>query len=359
MTDKTGNDSDHSAATSALQSLVSVIIPTRQELSTISKCLDSILGNSYPPDKTEIIVVDGMSSDGTRGIVEEYMARYPLVKLLDNRRLITPVALNIGIKAAHGDVIVILGAHSYVDKDFLSQSVKALSEHPEADCVGGVVYGIGGNLISKTIASALSSPFGVGNARFRTGNYEGFVDTVAFGAYRREVFEQIGFFDEIFIRNQDDEFNYRLIKGGGKIYLTPQIQYHYYVRPSLRKLWAQYFQYGYWKVRVIQKHRLPASWRHVVPTAFVISLVGSGISAIWSLWGLYALSIIVGSYLVASLLFSLIISLKKGLLYLPVLPLAFGAIHFSYGLGFLKGIWDFAVLRKHLKRKIEDVELTR
>jgi len=338
---------------------ISVIIPARNEQATIGKCLDSILGNSYPSDKLEILVVDGMSSDGSRGITEEYMAQYPAVKLLDNPRLVTPVALNIGVKAAQGDIIVILGAHSHIDKDFLSQSVKALSEIPEADCVGGVVCNIGEGLVGESISSVLSSPFGVGNARFRTGNYKGFVDTVAFGAYRREVFERIGFFDEVFIRNQDDEFNYRLIKGGGKIYLTPQIQYYYYVRPSLHKLWSQYFQYGYWKVRVIQKHRLPASWRHVVPTAFVISLVGSGVSAIWSLWGLYALGMISVSYLASSLLFSLIISLKKGLLYLPLLPLAFGAIHFSYGLGFLKGVWDFVILRKHLKRKIEDVELTR
>jgi len=338
---------------------VSVVIPTREEKATIGKCLDSVLKNSYPLDKLEIIVVDGMSSDGTRRVVEEYIARYSMVKLLDNPRLITPVALNIGVQATQGDIIVRVDGHSYVGADFLSQSVKALSEHPEADCVGGVVYGIGGNLISNTIASALSSPFGVGNARFRTGGYEGFVDTVAFGAYRREVFERIGLFDEVFIRNQDDEFNYRLIKGEGKIYLTPQIRYHYYVRPSLCKLWAQYFQYGYWKVRVIQKHRLPASWRHVVPTAFVISLVGSGISGIWSLWGLYALGAITGSYLAASLLFSLIISVKKGWRYLPLLPVAFGAIHSSYGLGFLKGVWDFVILRKHLKRKIEDVELTR
>lgn len=166
-------------------SLVSAIIPTRQERNTIEKCLDSVLANSYPIDKLEIIVVDGMSSDGTREIVKKYVARYPIVKLLDNPQLVTPTALNIGIKAAQGDIIVILGAHSYIDKDFLLQSVKALYEHPKADCVGGVACTIGTSLIGGAIASALSSPFGVGNARFRTGNYEGFVDTVAYGAYRR------------------------------------------------------------------------------------------------------------------------------------------------------------------------------
>lgn len=338
---------------------VTVIIPTRQEQATIGKCLDSVLRNSYPLDKLEVIVVDGMSNDGTREIVEEYSGQYPAINLVDNPRLIAPVAINIGIRAAHGDIIVILGAHSHIDKNFIPQSVKTLSAQPKVDCVGGVARSVGTGLIGETIASALSSPFGVGNARFRTGTYKGFVDTVAFGAYRREVFERIGFFDEIFIRNQDDEFNYRLTKSGGKIYLTPQIQYHYYVRPSLHKLWSQYFQYGYWKIRVIQKHKLPASWRHIVPASFVISLVGSSILTIWSSWGLYALSTIAGSYLAASLLFSSIISIKKGWRYLPLLPLAFGAIHFGYGLGFLKGLWDFVILRKHLKRKTKDVELTR
>lgn len=340
-------------------SLVSVIIPTRQERNTIEKCLDSVLANSYPIDKLEIIVVDGMSSDGTREIVKKYVAQYPIVKLLDNPQVITPTALNIGIKAAQGDIIVILGAHSYIDKDFLLQSVEALCEHPEADCVGGVACTIGTSLIGGAIASALSSPFGVGNARFRTGNYEGFVDTVAYGAYRREVFKRIGFFDEAFIRGQDAEFNYRLAKSGSKIYLTPRIRYYYYVRPSLRKFWAQYYQYGYWKARIIQKHRLPSSWRHLVSVVFLLSLVGSGILTIWSPWGLYALSIIGGSYIAASLLFSSIISAKKGWGYLPLLPLAFGAIHFGYGLGFLKGIWDFVILRKHIKHNIEDVKLTR
>ena len=338
---------------------ISVIIPTRNEQATIGKCLDSILENSYPLDKLEVIVVDGMSSDGTREIVQGYMPRHPMIRLLDNPRLITPVALNIGLKAAQGEIIVILGAHSYIDRDFLTNSVKALSEHPEADCVGGVVSNLSESLIGRSISWVLSSPFGVGNALFRTGNHNGFVDTVPFGAYRRDVFDQIGFFDEAFIRNQDDEFNFRLTKSGGKIYLTSRIRSYYYVRPSLGKLWAQYFQYGHWKIRVIQKHRLPASWRHVVPAAFILGLVGSGLSAIWSPWGLYALSTIAGSYLVASLLFSSIISIKKGGRYLFLLPLAFGTIHFGYGVGFLKGVWDFVILRKHLKRKIEDVELTR
>jgi len=308
--DKTGGNLDYPTAMSA--PLVSVIIPTRQERATIGKCLDSILGNSYPLDKLEVIVVDGMSKDGTWRVVGEYAAQHPnVVKLLVDNKLTTPVALNMGIRTAKGDVIVILGAHSYTKEDFLQQAAKVLSEHPEADYVGGVVQGIGRSLLEIAIALALSLPFGVGNARFRTGSYEGFVDTVAFDAYRCHIFQKTGGFDEEFIRNQDDEFNYRLTKSGGKIYLATRIRSCYYVRPSLRKFWAQYFQCGYWKVRVIPKHRLPASCWHVVPTAFVISLVASGILAIWSSWGLYALSTIAGSYLVTSLLFSLIISAEN------------------------------------------------
>jgi len=349
MTDKTGANLDHPTAMSALQSLVSVIIPTRQELSTISKCLDSILGNSYSPDKTEIIVVDGMSSDGTRKIVKEYMAQYQMVKLLDNPCLITPVALNIGIKAAHGDVIVILGAHSYVDKDFLCQSVKALSEHPEADCVGGVVYGIGENLISKTIASALSSPFGVGNARFRTGNYEGFVDTAAYGAYRKEVFSQYGLFDESLARNQDIEFNSRLRRHGGRIYLTPAIKAYYYNPSSFSAFWWKNFSNGLWNVYTTKIARGSLSLRHFVPLAFVLSLLVSGGLAFFTDIGKILLGIIGGSYLLGALLASTKIGLRKGLRFVPILPLAFFTLHFSYGLGSLWGIltvWRFGGNRK-------------
>jgi len=360
MTDKAGDNLDDPTAMSALQPLVSVIIPTREEGAAIDKCLDSILGNFYPLDRLEIIIVDGMSSDETREIVKGYMTRYPMIRLLDNPRKVTPTAMNIGIKNAHGDVIIMVNGHSYLAKDFIMQSVKHLQAHLEADCVGGTLQSVHETFIGDVIALAADSPFGAGGARYRTRKREGYTsDTVPYAAYRKEVFQRIGLIDEELIRDQDEEFNYRLIKKGGKIYYSPVIKSYLHTRSSFKKLFKQHFQYGYWKIRVLQKSQLTVSWWHLVPATFVFSLIGSGISAIWSLWGLYALGTISGSYLAASLLFSLMISAKKGWRYLPLLPLAFGTIHFGYGLGFLKGLWDFVILRKHLKRKIEDVELTR
>lgn len=340
--------------------LVSIIIPMRNETGYIDKCLTSILQNDYSQDKVEILVVDGMSDDGSRELVQERQKKHPNLRLLDNPKRVTPAAMNIGIKNAQGDVIIIVNGHSYLAEDFIIQSVKHLQEHPDADCVGGTLQSVHETFVGEVIALAADSPFGAGGTRYRTKKGEGYTsDTVPYAAYRNEVFHRIGLIDEELFRDQDEEFNYRLIKKGGKIYYTPEIKSYLHTRSSFKKLWRQHLQYGYWKIRVLQKTQLPVSWRHLVPAAFILSLVGSGISAIWSSWGLYALSTIAGSYLAASLLFSSIISVKKGWRYLPLLPLAFGTIHFGYGVGFLKGVWDFVILRKHLKRKIEDVELTR
>lgn len=328
---------------------VSVIIPTRQEKATISKCLDSILENSYPLDKLEIIVVDGMSSDGTREIVKRYMARYPMVKLLGNPRLITPVALNIGVKAAQGDIIVILGGHSYIEEDFLLQSVKTLSEHPEADCVGGVEHSVGKNLIGRAIALVLSSPFGVGGARYRIGGYEGFVDTVALSVYRKEVFERIGLFDERLVRNQDIEFNSCLRKHGGKIYLTPAIKAFYYNPSSLSRFWRQNFANGLWNVYTTKIAPGTLSIRHFVPFVFVLSLLVSGGLVFFTGIGKILLGLIGGSYFFWALLASIGIGVRKGARYIPILLLVFFVLHFSYGLGSLCGlltVWRFSVSRK-------------
>jgi len=329
--------------------LVSVIIPTRQESATIGKCLDSILRNSYPSDRIEIIVVDGMSSDGTREIVKRYIAQHPIVELLDNPRLVTPVALNIGIKAAHGDIIVILGAHSYIDKDFLLQSVKALSEHPEADCVGGVLYAMGRSPISRAIALVLGSSFGVGGARYKTGGHNGFADTVAYGAYRRKVFNKIGLFDERLIRNQDVEFNSRLRRHGGKIYLTRAIKVFYYNPSSFSRFWRQNFANGLWNIYTTKVAPGTLSIRHFVPFVFVLSLLVSGGLALFTGIGKILLGLAGGSYLLGTLLASIKIGVRKGVKSIPILPLAFFTLHFSYGLGSLWGlltVWRFDVNEK-------------
>lgn len=251
-----------------------IILPIRNESRHIARTLESILAQDYPAEQMDILVVDGMSNDGTRQIVSEFAQRESRVHLLDNPQRIVPTAMNKGIRAARGAIIVRVDGHTVIERDYVRRCVEALST-TGADNVGGPMRAASDTWIGKAIVLATSSPFGVGGARFHYAETPGWVDTVYMGAYRREVFERIGLFDEELVRNQDDEFNFRLTQAGGKIWLDPQIRSTYFSRSTLRGLWKQYFEYGLWKVRVIQKHRRPASWRHLVPAAFVLALLGS------------------------------------------------------------------------------------
>ncbi|MDD2890468.1 MAG: glycosyltransferase family 2 protein [bacterium] len=340
---------------------ISIIIPCRNEENFISKCLDSILANEYPKDRIEILVSDGMSEDGTREIIRRYSEKYFFVKLLDNHQKVTPIAMNIGIKHSIGEIIVIVSAHSILDKEFLKHSVEYL-ETTEADAVGGVLIALPGNnsILAQSIAVAISHPFGVGNAYFRIGSKEPkYVDTVPFGCYRKEVFSRVGFFDEELIRNQDDEFNFRLIKNGGKILLIPDIISYYSVRDSLSKLWNMYFQYGYFKPLVVKKVGGVCTWRQLVPLAFISSLIISGICSIFfRLCGMSFVAIAL-FYIIVNSMFSFSICIKKGIKHFISLFISFATLHFAYGLGYLKGIWNFIILKKSQRRAIKDVPLTR
>jgi succinoglycan biosynthesis protein ExoA len=253
---------------------------------------------------------------------------------LSNEKKITPVAFNIGIKNARGSIVAIMGAHCSLAPDYVSTCVHYLSTR-EADCVGGPIQSIGEGFWGEAISLAMSSPFGVGDAHFRYSHQERYVDTVAFGAYRREVFDKIGLFDEKLVRNQDYDLNYRLRKAGGKILLTPAIKSHYYTRASLKKLWSQYFQYGFWKVQMLRKHPRSARARQLVPPLFALTLLLSGaLSAVSSL-AFWAFALVIASYLGLSLVFSFSIAARKGWRYLPTLPVIFAYLHLSWGLGFL------------------------
>ena len=320
---------------------LSIISPIRNEEKYIADCLTSLVSQDYDNNKYEILIVDGMSTDKTREIVKKFEKKYKNVKLLDNPNKTVPYALNIGIKHAVGNVIVRVDGHAVIEKDYLRKCVKYLKS-TKAECVGGVIKSINETFIGKAIAYAMSSLFGVGNARFRTSGKEGYVDCLAFGAYRRELFDNIGCFDEEFVRCQDDEFNYRLRKFGGKIFLTPEIKSCYYPRSNLKKLWRQYFQYGFWKIRVLQKHFKTMQPRQFVPAFFVFSLMTTGVLGVftknvsWIFWSIIVM------YIFACLTVSLKISLKNGFKYYAILPLIFFILHASYGLGFLWGLVRFS-----------------
>jgi GT2 family glycosyltransferase len=327
---------------------VTVIVPMYNERAYIGECLDSLIGQDYPADHFEVLLVDGMSDDGSRDIVLELARKHDIINLLDNPRRITAAAMNIGIQSARGDVIIMLSAHSFVAGDFISQNVACLSKTGAA-CVGGPICSISQSFLGQTISLAMSSPFGVGNALFRYSHKEQYVDTVAFGAYRRQVFDEIGLFDETLVYNEDDEFNYRLRKRGEKIFLTPAIKSFYHTRISLRKLWQQYFRYGRGKIRVIQRHPETTMIRHFVPFAFVSTLLASGLSGMLNPIFLGLFLSVLSSYLAVSLLCSLRISARNGWKHLPVLPVAFACLHFGYGLGMYGGLLNLVMKpKRHL-----------
>lgn len=344
------------------KSFVSVIVPCRNETRFIRRCLDSLISQDYPKEQIEILVIDGMSEDGTRDIVKEYSERYSFVKVIDNPEKIVPTAMNLGIQSANGDIIIRMDAHARYEKDYISKCVKYLTES-DADNVGGIWVTLPGrerHLVAESIALALSHPFGIGNAHYRTGSKEPkYVDTVPFGCYKREVFEKIGLFDEDLVRNQDDEFNLRLIKNGGKILLVPDIVSYYYSRDSLSKVWKMFFQYGYFKPLVALKVSGVLTWRQVVPALLVGSLLGSLLLSFifkpffWMFLSIFSL------YGIVNLGISFHIVMKKGWKIFFMLPIVFSTVHFSYGIGYLKGIFDFILFKKHKKKKIQDVPLTR
>ena len=325
---------------------VTVIIPTYNERAHIVKCLQSLIQSDYPAEHFEVLVLDGGSDDDTRSVVLELARESDLIRLLDNPRRVAAAALNIGVQNARGDVIIILSAHSSVASDFVTQSVIYLSKM-DAACVGGPIRSISHSFLGKTIALAMSSPFGVGNALFRYLDREQYVDTVAFGAYRRQVFDEIGPFDESLLYNEDDEFSCRLRGQGGRIFLTPAIKSFYHTRTSLAQLWQQYFRYGKGKVRVIQRHPRAAMIRHFVPFAFVCTVLVSGLLGLVRASFLTVCLVVLAAYVGASLLFSLRLSARNGWRHLPVLPAAFACLHFGYGLGFLAGLLELAGASMH------------
>ena len=325
--------------------MVSVIVPTRNEKSHIEDCLRSILDQRPPSGGFEIIVADGMSSDGTREILARMEKENPRLHVIDNPAGIVSTALNEAIKAATGKIIVRMDAHTQYASDYIYECVEAL-ETTAADSVGGPWTARGEGVISEAIAAAFQCSFAMGGAKAHDVDYTGFVDTVYLGCWRRELFETIGLFDTQLVRNQDDEFHLRLTRAGGKVWQSARIRSWYTPRGSLRAVFKQYMQYGYWKVRVIQKHKIPAAVRHLVPGIFVCSLMVLPLLSLWSSIAEWLWLAIVGMYFICALAASVAVASRRGYHILPVLPAVFAMYHVGYGYGFLRGIWHFLILRR-------------
>lgn len=322
-------------------SLVSIIIPCRNEEKYIGKCLDSIIQNQYPKDKLEVLVIDGNSEDKTREIVKNYTQGHSFIKLLDNPKKFTPLALNIGVQAAKGEIIMRMDAHATYEKDYISKCLKYLQEY-KVDNVGGVIKTLPGQETTwaKAIAISLSHLFGTGGSYFRTGAKESKeVDTVFGGCYKKEVFEKIGLFNENLIRSQDIEFNLRLKKAGGKILLVPDIVSYYYPKSNLKDFFWHNVKDGLWSIYPLKFVKVPFSFRHYIPLVFVLSLLITGLLGIFLPVFSQLFLFIIGLYVLLTFCFSIQISLReKDIRFLLFMPLAFVARHIGYGLGSMEGL---------------------
>ena len=328
--------------------LVSIIVPCRNEERYLARCLDSILASAYPRDRLEIFVVDGESDDTTRLVAACYAGMDPRIRILSNPARTVPAALNRGIGAAGGEVIVRMDAHAIYPPDYLPRLVRALITSG-ADNVGGCIVTLPARdrPMARAIALALGHRFGVGNSHFRVGAARPRkVDTVPFGCYRREVFERIGLFDEELIRNQDDELNHRLIHRGGSVLLVPDVIAYYYARDSLGRVARMFYQYGCFKPLAARKAGRIVTLRSLVPGAFVLGFAaGPALALLWpALIPLWAA--VVGAYALAVVACAARVTGSHGLRDGLALAAVFPVIHTSYGLGYWRGLWDLAARRQ-------------
>lgn len=323
---------------------VSIVMPVLNEERYVAASLHAVTAQDYPHGLLEIIVVDGMSTDRTREIVCTLADEDKRIRLLLSSKRRTPFSMNIGVAAATGDVLVRIDGHSIVGTDHVRRCVEYLLQSG-VDHVGGVLRATGRTYVAKTIALAMSSPFGVGTARFRYTAHEQDIDTVPFGAYRRETILRLGGFDERFLIGQDSELDYRILLAGGRIRVTASIDTEYYCRDSLRRLAKQYFYYGKAKARILHKHGTLPSPRAVAPAsaltlvallAGAAPLSGTARLALGTALGLYAAGCAVGSATIAA---------KHGWKYAALLPAALATLHVSHGVGFLSALPIFLTPR--------------
>jgi glycosyltransferase involved in cell wall biosynthesis len=317
-------------------------MPIRNEADFIARSLGAVLDQDYPHGAMEVLVADGASVDGTPQVIARLAEGHPDIRVdvVENPEKIVATGFNLCLARARGEFIIRVDGHTIIASDYVRQCVLALARSG-ADNVGGGMRAVSTNRFGEAVSLATSSRFGVGGARFHYSQREEWVDTVYMGAWRREVFVRIGMFDEEQVRNQDDEFNYRLLESHGRILLSPSIKSQYYTRSTLHSLWRQYYEYGVWKVRVMQKHPRQMRPRQLVPPAFV-SVLGLALcltpSSAIAHWGL---TLTVCCYTAANLAASAWAVRRGNRGLLPLLMLTFAVLHLSYGCGFMTGLAKF------------------
>lgn len=322
--------------------LITAMVVVRNEENYIKISLKSLLEQDFPSNKYEVIVVDGMSTDNTmqsiKQVLEEYQGNTK-VTILQNEKKLLASGWNMGIKNAKGSYVIRIDAHAKASKNFIQKSLETIEKLPaDVACVGGRLLSVSLEKEDKTISKVLSSPFGIGNSKFRYADKPQYVDTVAFGLYKKEVFEKVGYFDETLERNQDNNMHNRIRKAGFKFYFNPEIKSEYYVRNNLKKMLKQGFRNGKWNIVVFKQDKNSLSLRHLIPFIFVLSIIGLAILSFINKIFLYLLELELALYLVIGIIFA--IKKTKNPFEILKMLLYFFLLHTSYGIGSLLSIFS-------------------
>lgn len=322
--------------------LITAMVVVRNEENYIKISLKSLLEQDFPSNKYEVIVVDGMSTDNTmqsiKQVLEEYQGNTK-VTILQNEKKLLASGWNMGIKNAKGSYVIRIDAHAKASKNFIQKSLEIIEKLPaDVACVGGRLLSVSLEKEDKTISKVLSSPFGIGNSKFRYADKPQYVDTVAFGLYKKEVFKKVGYFDETLERNQDNNMHNRIRKAGFKFYFNPEIKSEYYVRNNLKKMLKQGFRNGKWNIVVFKQDKNSLSLRHLIPFIFVLSIIGLAILSFINKIFLYLLELELALYLVIGIIFA--IKKTKNPFEILKMLLYFFLLHTSYGIGSLLSIFS-------------------
>jgi glycosyltransferase involved in cell wall biosynthesis len=321
--------------------LISIIVPMRNEAETIASCLRSLLAQTLSLSEYEIIIVDGMSDDNSAEIVAKVKPAAANLVLLKNPSRIMPAGMNLGLRNSSSPIVVVAGAHTSYPSDFLEKCLMYLGE-TGADVVGGplVTTARTAGFAPRMIAAILSSRFGVGNAAFRTGQTEGWVDTVPYPAYRREVFERCGLYNEHLVRAQDCELHARIRHNGGRIYQTPELKTYYHPVATFQTFWRKAFSDGKWQCFAVAINPQSLSVRRFVPAVMVLLLVGLAIVSVFIPGASILITAVLLLYLVAGFYFASAQGRIPGLLSRISFPFCAFPFHFCYGMGTLAGLWN-------------------
>ncbi len=325
---------------------ITVIAPCRNERVFVDEFLDVVLAQRLAAGWTmQLLVADGDSDDGTRERLQARAAQDPRLQLIDNPRRATAAGLNAAIAAARGEVIVRMDVHTTYADDYVQRCVEVLAQ-TGATCVGGAWQVADCPGRQGAIGTAFASRFGSGAATSRRAGYTGPVDTVYLGTWRREELQALGGYDETLLRTEDDELNLRILRRGGRVWQSAEIRCWYRPRPSFSGLWAQFYQYGYWKVPLIRKHRLPASPRHLVPTGFLLLLLALALAGFAWRPAWVAGAVLAGVYTAAALAAATAAAPPwRGLARWAGVLWAYPCMHFGYGAGFARAMLDTATGR--------------